>query len=200
MKPITRALISVTDKGGLLEFAQFLAKYKVEILSTGGTSKMLRDGGVPVVEVSDYTGFPEMLDGRVKTLHPKIHGGILGRRDLPGHLEQMAAQKIEPIDLVVVNLYQFEKAVAKPGCTLEDAIENIDIGGPTLLRAAAKNYTAVTVVVDPQDYHHLMEEIKLNKGATSIATRFKLAKKVFKLTSEYDTAIYHYLADKAPAC
>ena len=200
MKPITRALISVTDKGGLLEFAQFLAKYKVEILSTGGTAKMLRDGGVPLVEVSDYTGFPEMLDGRVKTLHPKIHGGILGRRDLPGHLEQMAAQKIEPIDLVVVNLYQFEKAVAKPGCTLEDAIENIDIGGPTLLRAAAKNYTAVTVVVDPQDYHHLMEEIKLNKGATSIATRFKLAKKVFKLTSEYDTAIYHYLADKAPAC
>jgi phosphoribosylaminoimidazolecarboxamide formyltransferase/IMP cyclohydrolase len=200
MKPISRALISVTDKGGLLEFAQFLTKYQVEILSTGGTAKMLRDGGVPVVEVSDYTGFPEMLDGRVKTLHPKIHGGILGRRDLPAHLEQMAAQKIEPIDLVVVNLYQFEKAVAKPGCTLEDAIENIDIGGPTLLRAAAKNYTAVTVVVDPQDYHHLMEEIKLNKGATSIATRFKLAKKVFKLTSEYDTAIYHYLADKAPAC
>ncbi|RJR46502.1 MAG: IMP cyclohydrolase [Deltaproteobacteria bacterium] len=200
MKPISRALISVTDKGGLLEFAQFLAKYQVEILSTGGTAKMLRDGGVKVVEVSDYTGFPEMLDGRVKTLHPKIHGGILGRRDLPAHLEQMAAQKIQPIDLVVVNLYQFEKAVAKPGCTLEDAIENIDIGGPTLLRAAAKNYQAVTVVVDPGDYHRLMDEMKLNKGATSLSTRFKLAKKVFKLTSEYDTAIYHYLVDKAPAC
>jgi phosphoribosylaminoimidazolecarboxamide formyltransferase/IMP cyclohydrolase len=200
MKPISRALMSVTDKSGLLEFALFLAKYQVEILSTGGTAKMLRDGGVNVVEVSDYTGFPEMLDGRVKTLHPKIHGGILGRRDLPGHLEQMAAQQIPPIDLVVVNLYQFEKAVAQPGCTLEDAIENIDIGGPTLIRAAAKNYTAVTVVVDPGDYAHLMQEIKLNKGATSLSTRFKLAKKVFQATSAYDRAISHYLEDKAPAC
>jgi phosphoribosylaminoimidazolecarboxamide formyltransferase/IMP cyclohydrolase len=196
MKPITRALMSVTDKSGLLEFAQFLAKYQVEILSTGGTAKMLRDGGVKVVEVSDFTGFPEMLDGRVKTLHPKIHGGILGRRDLPGHLEQMAAQNILPIDLVVVNLYQFEKTVAKPGCTLEDAIENIDIGGPTLLRAAAKNYQSVTVVVDPQDYPHLMEEIKLNKGATIVGTRFRLARKVFKITGEYDGAISRYLEDK----
>ncbi len=199
MKPISRALMSVTDKRGLLEFAQFLAEYRVEILSTGGTAKMLREGGVRVVEVSDYTGFPEMLDGRVKTLHPKIHGGILGRRDLPSHVEQMAAQKIQPIDLVAVNLYQFEKAVAQPGCTLEDAIENIDIGGPTLLRAAAKNYAAVTVVVDPGDYHRLMEEMKLNKGATSPATRFKLAKKVFKLTSAYDAAIFRYLEDKALA-
>jgi len=196
MKPISRALMSVTDKGGLLEFAQFLAKYQVEILSTGGTAKMLREGGVKVVEVSEYTGFPEMLDGRVKTLHPKIHGGILGRRDLPAHLDQMAKHQIQPIDLVVVNLYQFEKAVAKPGCTLEDAIENIDIGGPTLLRAAAKNYAAVTVVVDPGDYHHLMEEIKLNKGATTLGTRFKLARKVFQLTSAYDGAISHYLEDK----
>jgi phosphoribosylaminoimidazolecarboxamide formyltransferase/IMP cyclohydrolase len=196
MKPISRALMSVTDKSGLLEFAQLLEKYQVEILSTGGTAKMLRDGGVKVVEVSDYTGFPEMLDGRVKTLHPKIHGGILGRRDLPAHAEQMAAQKIQPIDLVVVNLYQFEKTVAKPGCTLEDAIENIDIGGPTLLRAAAKNYAAVTVVVDPGDYSHLMNEIKLNKGATTLGTRFLLARKVFKLTSEYDGAISRYLEDK----
>ena len=125
----------------------------MEILSTGGTAKLLRENGVAVVEVSDFTGFPEMLDGRVKTLHPKVHGGILGRRDLMSHQEQMAAHGIVPIDLVVVNLYQFEKAVAKPGCTLEDAIENIDIGGPTLLRAAAKNYQAVTVVVDPADYH-----------------------------------------------
>jgi phosphoribosylaminoimidazolecarboxamide formyltransferase/IMP cyclohydrolase len=200
MKPITRALISVTDKSGLVEFATFLAGYQIEILSTGGTARLLRDHGVPVVEVSDYTGFPEMLDGRVKTLHPKIHGGILGRRDLTSHQEQMAAQGIAPIDLVVVNLYQFEKAVAKPGCTLEDAIENIDIGGPTLLRAAAKNYQAVTVVVDPADYPKIMAEMKLNKGATNVGTRFTLARKVFKLTHEYDGAISRYLADKGPAC
>jgi phosphoribosylaminoimidazolecarboxamide formyltransferase/IMP cyclohydrolase len=200
MTPISRALLSVTDKSGLLEFAQFLAGHKVEILSTGGTAKMLREGGVPVVEVSDYTGFPEMLDGRVKTLHPKIHGGILGRRDLSSHQQQMAAHKIGPIDLVVVNLYQFEKTVAKPGCTLEDAIENIDIGGPTLLRAAAKNYQSVTVVVDPADYHHVMQEIKHHQGATTLATRFQLARKVFKLTHEYDGAISRYLEDKAVAC
>jgi phosphoribosylaminoimidazolecarboxamide formyltransferase/IMP cyclohydrolase len=200
MKPISRALISVTDKNGLVKFAQFLAGYQIEILSTGGTAKLLRDNDVPVVEVSDFTGFPEMLDGRVKTLHPKIHGGILGRRDLASHQEQMAAQGIAPIDLVVVNLYQFEQAVAKPGCTLEDAIENIDIGGPTLLRAAAKNYQAVTVVVDPADYPQIMAEMKLNKGATNIGTRFNLARKVFKLTHEYDGAIYRYLAEKGPAC
>jgi phosphoribosylaminoimidazolecarboxamide formyltransferase/IMP cyclohydrolase len=200
MKPITRALMSVTDKSGLVEFATFLAGYQIEILSTGGTARLLRDHGVPVVEVSDYTGFPEMLDGRVKTLHPKIHGGILGRRDLASHQEQMAAQGIAPIDLVVVNLYQFEQAVAKPGCTLEDAIENIDIGGPTLLRAAAKNYQAVTVVVDPADYPKIMAEMKLNKGATNVGSRFILARKVFKLTHEYDGAIYRYLAEKGPAC
>ncbi len=198
MKPISRALMSVTDKSGLVEFAKFLAGYQIEILSTGGTAKLLRDNGVPVVEVSDFTGFPEMLDGRVKTLHPKVHGGILGRRDLQSHQEQMAAHGIVPIDLVVVNLYQFEKTVAKPGCTLEDAIENIDIGGPTMLRAAAKNYQAVTVVVDPADYPHIMAEMKLAKGATNVATRFNLAKKVFKLTHEYDGAITRYLADKSP--
>jgi phosphoribosylaminoimidazolecarboxamide formyltransferase/IMP cyclohydrolase len=192
--------MSVTDKSGLVEFATFLAGYRIEILSTGGTAKLLKDHGVPVVEVSDYTGFPEMLDGRVKTLHPKIHGGILGRRDLDSHQEQMAAQGIAPIDLVVVNLYQFEQAVAKPGCTLEDAIENIDIGGPTLLRAAAKNYPAVTVVVDPADYPRIMAEMKLNRGATNVGTRFTLARKVFKLTHEYDGAIYRYLAEKGPAC
>jgi phosphoribosylaminoimidazolecarboxamide formyltransferase/IMP cyclohydrolase len=200
MKPISRALMSVTDKSGLAEFAKFLAGYQIEILSTGGTAKLLRDNGVPVVEVSEFTGFPEMLDGRVKTLHPKIHGGILGRRDLASHQEQMAAHGIEPIDLVVVNLYQFEQAIAKPGCTLEDAIENIDIGGPTLLRASAKNYQAVTVVVDPADYPQIMAEMKLNKGATTIGTRFNLARKVFKLTHEYDGAIYRYLAEKGPAC
>ncbi len=200
MKPITRALISVTDKGGIVEFGKFLAGHNVEILSTGGTAKMLREGGVQVTEVSDFTGFPEMLDGRVKTLHPKVHAGILARRDLASHLEQMERQNLKFIDLVVVNLYQFEKAVAKPGCTLEDAIENIDIGGPTLLRAAAKNYQGVTVVVDPADYATVMHEMKMNQGATNLATRFALAKKVFKLTHEYDGAIYHYLVDKAPAC
>jgi phosphoribosylaminoimidazolecarboxamide formyltransferase/IMP cyclohydrolase len=196
MEPIRRALLSVTDKSGLVEFGEFLAEHVVEILSTGGTAKMLRESGVPVVEVSDYTGFPEMLDGRVKTLHPKIHGGILGRRDLPSHREQMEKHGIKPIDLVVVNLYQFEKAVAQPGCTLEDAIENIDIGGPTLLRASAKNYEAVTVVVDPADYPKIIQEMKANKGATTVATRFQLARKVFALTSAYDTAISHYLKDK----
>jgi len=196
MEPIKRALLSVTDKSGLAEFGKFLAEHGVEILSTGGTAKMLRENGVPVVEVSDYTGFPEMLDGRVKTLHPKIHGGILGRRDLASHKEQMEKHGIAPIDLVVVNLYQFEKAVAQPGCTLENAIENIDIGGPTLLRASAKNYESVTVVVDPADYPKIMQEMKANKGATTVATRFQLARKVFALTSAYDTAISHYLKDK----
>ncbi len=200
MEPIKRALLSVTDKSGLADFGKFLAEHGVEILSTGGTAKMLREGGVKVTEVSDFTGFPEMLDGRVKTLHPRVHAGILARRDLPSHLEQMEKAGLQFIDLVVVNLYQFEKAVAKPGCSLEDAIENIDIGGPTMLRAAAKNYTGVTVVVDPADYAHVMHEMKMNKGATNLATRFALAKKVFKLTHEYDGAIYHWLVDKAPAC
>ncbi len=200
MITIKRALLSVTDKGGLVEFAQALAGFGVEILSTGGTAKLLRDAGVKVVEVSDYTGFPEMLDGRVKTLHPKIHGGILGRRDLASHQEQMAKHGIGPIDMVVVNLYQFEKTVAQPGCTLEDAVENIDIGGPTLLRAAAKNYQSVTVVVDPADYGHIIKEMKLNKGATSLATRFNLARKVFQVTHDYDGAIHRYLSEKGPAC
>ncbi len=196
MVPIKRALISVTDKSGLADFARELAAHKVEILSTGGTAKLLRDHGIPVVEVADFTGFPEMLDGRVKTLHPKIHGGILGRRDLPAHVEQMEKHGIKPIDLVVVNLYQFDKAVAKPGCTLEEAMESIDIGGPTLLRAAAKNYQSVAVVVDPADYATIIHELKAHKGATNVATRFHLARKVFQITSEYDGAIYRYLADK----
>ncbi len=200
MKTITRALISVTDKRGIVELGKFLAEHHVEILSTGGTAKALREGGVKVIEVSDFTGFPEMLDGRVKTLHPKIHGGILGRRDLASHQEQMAKHGIKPIDLVVVNLYQFEQVVAKPGCTLEDAIENIDIGGPAMLRSSAKNYRDVAVVTDPADYAHIMHEMKLNKGALNLSTRFALAKKVFKLTHEYDGAIYHFLVDKAPAC
>jgi phosphoribosylaminoimidazolecarboxamide formyltransferase/IMP cyclohydrolase len=198
MKHITRALMSVTDKTGLVDFAKFLLGYQIEILSTGGTAKLLRENNIPVMDVSEFTGFPEMMDGRVKTLHPKIHGGILGRRDLPSHQQQMADHAIKPIDMVVVNLYRFEEAVANPDCTLEEAIENIDIGGPTLLRAAAKNYLGVAVVVDPADYPALMAEIKLNKGATNIATRFILARKVFKLTHEYDGAIYRYLSKKGP--
>lgn len=197
MKPISRALMSVTDKGGLLEFAQFLAKYQVEILSTGGTAKMLRDGGVKVVEVSDYTGFPEMLDGRVKTLHPKIHGGILGRRDLPAHLDQMNKHQIQPIDLVVVNLYQFEKTVAKPGCMLEDAIENIDIGGVTLIRAAAKNHERITLICDPADYTSILDEIRA--GGISEKTRTQLAIKGFASTAHYDTAIHAYLKAQSEA-
>jgi phosphoribosylaminoimidazolecarboxamide formyltransferase / IMP cyclohydrolase len=193
MKPISRAIMSVTDKSGLVDFASALATFPIEVLSTGGTAKALREAGLQVREVSDFTGFPEMLDGRVKTLHPKIHGGILGRRDLPDHTKQMQAHQILPIDLVVVNLYQFEQAVAKPGCTLEDAIENIDIGGPAMLRSSAKNFKDVTVIVDPADYPLIIKEMQANQGATTLATRFNLARKVFKLTSAYDGAIYHYL-------
>jgi phosphoribosylaminoimidazolecarboxamide formyltransferase/IMP cyclohydrolase len=193
MNPISRAIMSVTDKSGLVDFARALAAFPLEVLSTGGTAKVLREAGLQVREVSNFTGFPEMLDGRVKTLHPKIHGGILGRRDLPDHVKQMQDHKILPIDLVVVNLYQFEQAVAKPGCTLEDAIENIDIGGPAMLRSSAKNFKDVTVVVDPSDYPLVIKEMQANQGATTLATRFNLARKVFKLTNAYDGAIYQYL-------
>jgi len=194
MRMIQRALISVTDKSGVIEFARELAGLGVEILSTGGTAKALNEGGIKVVEVAEFTGFPEMLDGRVKTLHPKIHAGILFRRDLKDHVAQMAKHHLAPIDLVCVNLYAFEAAVAKPGVTLEEAIENIDIGGPTLLRAAAKNYTSVTVLVDPADYPKIIQEIKELKGETRLETRLELAKKVFALTHQYDGAISRYLA------
>ncbi len=193
MSRIQRALISVTDKTGVVDFAQQLSRMGIEILSTGGTAKAIGEAGVTVVEVADYTGFPEMLDGRVKTLHPKVHAGILFRRDLEDHISQMAVHHLPPIDLVCVNLYAFEETTAKPGVTLEEAIENIDIGGPTLLRAAAKNYPFVTVVVDPNDYPHIIEELKTNGQNTTLATRFALAKKVFALTSSYDTAISRYL-------
>jgi phosphoribosylaminoimidazolecarboxamide formyltransferase/IMP cyclohydrolase len=193
MNPIQRALISVSDKTGLLDFARALVDRKVEILSTGGTAKLLRDNRVPVIEVGDYTGFPEMLDGRVKTLHPKVHGGILGRRDLPAHVSAMQSHAIPPIDLVVVNLYPFEQTVAKSDCTLEDAIENIDIGGPALLRAAAKNHGSVTVVVDARDYATVLDEMKANNGAVGDATRFRLATQAFEHTARYDGAIANYL-------
>lgn len=192
MTKIQRALISLTDKTGIVDFAKFLIERDVEILSTGGTAKLLRENGVRVKDVSEHTGFPEMLDGRVKTLHPKIHGGILGVRDNPEHRTQMAEQGILPIDLVVVNLYAFEKTVAKDDCTLEDAIENIDIGGPAMLRSAAKNHRDVAVVIDPADYTRVMDEIRATGGVAD-ATRFALAQKVFQTTAAYDAAIAGYL-------
>ena len=197
-QPVRRALISVSDKNGLVEFASALAKFEVHILSTGGTARLLTDHGVPVTEVSDHTGFPEMLDGRVKTLHPKIHAGLLARRDSPAHMAAIEQAGIEPIDLVVVNLYPFAQTVAKPGCTLEEAVENIDIGGPTMLRSAAKNHGGVAVVVDPADYASVLDELGKNGGAISAATRFALAKKVFTHTAAYDAAISNYLTGLGP--
>ena len=192
MNKIKRALVSLTDKSGIEGFAAELDELGVELLSTGGTAERLRRAGINVVDVSEFTGFPEMLDGRVKTLHPKVHGGILYQRGNPDHLSQCDRHGIEPIDLIAVNLYAFEKTIAEPDCRLEDAIENIDIGGPTLLRAAAKNFKDVTVVVDPADYEAILEEIRTT-GTTALKTRFLLARKVFALTSSYDTAISKWL-------
>ncbi|MBI1422042.1 MAG: bifunctional phosphoribosylaminoimidazolecarboxamide formyltransferase/IMP cyclohydrolase [Gammaproteobacteria bacterium] len=192
MNRIQRALISVSDKSGIVEFAQQLhQQYKIEILSTGGTAKLLADNGVPVIEVSDYTGFPEMMDGRVTTLHPKLHGGLLGRRGTDDQV--MAQHGIGPIDLVVVNLYPFQATVARPNCDLETAIENIDIGGPTMLRAAAKNHRDVAVVVNAADYQRVLDDMRDNQGAVSDAVRFDLAVKVFEHTANYDGAIANYL-------
>jgi phosphoribosylaminoimidazolecarboxamide formyltransferase/IMP cyclohydrolase len=193
MKKIERAVISVTDKTGVVDFAKSLAKFGVQILSTGGTARVIREGGLAVTDISEYTGFPEMLDGRVKTLHPKVHGGLLGLRDNPEHVNMMKKHDIENIDLIVVNLYQFEKTVAKDGVTLEEAIENIDIGGPAMLRSSAKNFRNVTVIVDPADYAVVLKEMEELGGTTSLETRFRLAKKVFQLTNEYDGAISKYL-------
>jgi len=192
MGKIRRAIISVSDKAGIVPFAKELARMGVEILSTGGTAKALREQGVPVKDISEYTGFPEMLDGRVKTLHPKVHGGLLGQRSKKEHVEKMNEHDILPIDLVAVNLYPFEATVAKENCTLEDAIENIDIGGPTMIRAAAKNYPDVTVLVDPTDYEGVLTELK-EKGEVSVGTNFRLAKKVYQHTARYDGAISNYL-------
>lgn len=192
MKKIERALISLTDKSGIEDFVKDLKNLEIEILSTGGTAKKIRDAGVEVKDVSDFTQFPEMLDGRVKTLHPKVHGGILNQRDNETHRRQCLEYNIENIDLVAVNLYAFEKTVADPNCTLADAIENIDIGGPTLLRASAKNFQDVTVIVDPGDYELVLGEIRDN-GNTTLKTRFYLATKVFALTSKYDTTISEWL-------
>ena len=196
MAKITRALISVSDKNGIIEFSQQLAGYGVELLSTGGTAKLLRDAGLTVKDVSEFTGFPEMLDGRVKTLHPKVHGGLLGMRSNPAHVAKMKEHGIENIDMVIVNLYPFEATVAKEGCHLEDAIENIDIGGPTMLRSAAKNYPDVTVLVDSADYAQVLAEMKATAGEVSAATNFALAVKVFQHTAAYDGAISNYLGSR----
>jgi len=193
MGKIERAIVSVTDKTGIVDFAKELSKLGVEILSTGGTARALREGGISVTDISDYTGFPEMMDGRVKTLHPKVHGGLLGLRDNPEHVGMMAQHGIKTIDMVVVNLYQFEKTVAKDGVTLDEAIENIDIGGPSMLRSSAKNFKYVTVVVDPSDYEVVLKEMETSGGETKLETRFRLAKKVFRLTHLYDGAISQYL-------
>ena len=193
MGKIERAIISVTDKSGIAGFANSLSGLGVQILSTGGTARALREGGISVTDISDYTGFPEMMDGRVKTLHPKVHGGLLGLRDNPEHVEMMKTHGIKPIDMVVVNLYQFEKTVAKEGVTLEEAIENIDIGGPSMLLSSAKNFRYVTVIIDPADYEVVLREMKKTGGETTLKTRFRLARKVFQLTHQYDGAISEYL-------
>jgi phosphoribosylaminoimidazolecarboxamide formyltransferase/IMP cyclohydrolase len=195
---IKQALISVSDKTGVLEFARTLAALGVNILSTGGTAKLLADNGVVVTEVADYTGFPEMLDGRVKTLHPKVHGGILARRDFPAHQAALAEHGIPTIDMVVVNLYPFQQTVAKTECALDDAIENIDIGGPAMLRSAAKNHKDVIVICDPSDYHAVQLELEKNAGEVAYDTKFALAKKVFAHTAQYDGAIANYLSSLGP--
>lgn len=194
MAAIKRALISVSDKTGIIELASALVKLNVEILSTGGTAKLFRDNNIPVIEVSDYTGFPEMLDGRVKTLHPKVHGGLLGRRDLPEHIAAMQAQGIPNIDLLVVNLYPFEATIAKANCTLEDAIENIDIGGPAMVRSAAKNWKDVAVLTDANQYETFLTELQANNGAVTGDTKFKLSVAAFNRISNYDGAISDYLS------
>jgi phosphoribosylaminoimidazolecarboxamide formyltransferase/IMP cyclohydrolase len=192
---VKRALVSVTDKTGVVEFCRVLSEeFGVEIVSTGGTAKVLAEAGVPVRAIDDLTGFPEMMDGRVKTLHPKVHGALLARRDVPEHMAQAEEHGIELIDLVIVNLYAFEKTVAKADVTLEDAIENIDIGGPSMLRSAAKNFDSVAVVTEPAFYDDILAELRANDGATTYETRKGLAREVFRKTSAYDAMIFKYLS------
>ena len=196
-RPIRRALVSVTDKTGVVDFVKALEdEFGVEVVSTGGTARVLADAGVRVIPIEEYTGFPEMMDGRVKTLHPKVHGGLLARRDDPTHMAEAAEHGIGMIDLVVVNLYEFEKTVAKPDVTFADAIEHIDIGGPSMLRSAAKNADSVTVAVDPAEYEGILAEMRANGGATTLATRRRLQLKVYETTALYDTAIATWLADQ----
>src|SRR5580693_2265650 len=186
---IQRAILSVTDKTGLVEFARKLSDLGVELISTGGTAKLLRDSGITVKDISELTGFPEMLDGRVKTLHPKVHGGILHRREDSGHLAAVAEHGIPAIDMVVVYLYAFEKTAAKPGVHFEELIENIDIGGPSMIRSAAKNFQDVAVVTSPEDYGKIVEEMAYSSGELSRETKWRLAQKAFATTAAYDSAI-----------
>jgi phosphoribosylaminoimidazolecarboxamide formyltransferase/IMP cyclohydrolase len=194
VQKIRRAIVSTSDKTGIVEFAKGLAAFGVEMLSTGGTARALAAAGVPVRPVADYTGWPEMLDGRVRTLHPMIHGGLLGLRDNPDHARQMQDHGIQPIDMVVVNLYPFEQTVANPGVTLEDAIENIDIGGPSMLRSAAKNYRSVAVICNPARYEAVLAEMRDHDGALTDETRASLALEAFRHTAHYDAAISEFLA------
>ncbi|EOW6723390.1 bifunctional phosphoribosylaminoimidazolecarboxamide formyltransferase/IMP cyclohydrolase [Cronobacter dublinensis] len=196
-RPVRRALLSVSDKAGIVDFARALSARGVELLSTGGTASLLAQAGLPVTEVSDYTGFPEMMDGRVKTLHPKVHGGILGRRGQDDDI--MAQHAISPIDMVVVNLYPFAQTVARDGCTLEDAVENIDIGGPTMVRSAAKNHKDVAIVVKSSDYSAIINELDANNGSLTFDTRFDLAIKAFEHTAAYDSMIANYFGSLVPA-
>src|SRR3954469_21596366 len=202
LRRITRALISVSDKTGLIDFARGLSGHGVELVSTGGTGKAIKDAGLAVKDVAELTGFPEMMDGRVKTLHPKVHGGLLAIRDNKDHAAAMQTHGIKPIDLLVVSLYPFEETVAK-GASYEDCIENIDIGGPAMIRAAAKNHNDVAVVVDGQDYAPLLDELKAQNGATTLALRKRLGAKAYARTATYDAAISNWFAqqlgDDAPA-
>jgi len=197
--PIRRALVSVSDKTGLVEFVKSLHSFGVEIISTGGTLKVLQAAKIPVKSISELTGFPEILDGRVKTLHPKVHGGLLFLRNNPDHKKTVDKEGIAPIDMVVVNLYPFEQVTSREGATLEEAIENIDIGGPSMLRSGAKNYRSVVVVCEPNDFSSLSRELKENNGSISVSTSQKLALKVFERTSSYDRAIYSYLNGRSAA-
>jgi phosphoribosylaminoimidazolecarboxamide formyltransferase / IMP cyclohydrolase len=196
MVPIRRALVSVSDKSGLAEFCSLLSSFGVELLSTGGTAAFLRDNKIPATDVSAYTGFPEILDGRVKTLHPKIHGGLLAMRDKPSHQQQMQAQNIQPIDMVIVNLYPFRATATREGVAYHEVIEQIDIGGPSMIRSAAKNHAGVAVVTDPRDYGWVADELKNRKGVLSGATRFILAQKAFAATAAYDSAIASYFSER----
>jgi phosphoribosylaminoimidazolecarboxamide formyltransferase / IMP cyclohydrolase len=189
LNPIKRALISVSDKTGLVELVKELHQLQIEIISTGGTARTIQESGVPVLEISAFTGFPEIMNGRVKTLHPKVHGGLMGIRDNPEHQRQMAENEIQPIDLVVVNLYPFEATVSKPNVEFEEVIENIDIGGPSMVRSAAKNFHDVAIVVSPADYSFVIAELKKNGGTLALETRFQLARKAFELTARYDSTI-----------
>jgi phosphoribosylaminoimidazolecarboxamide formyltransferase/IMP cyclohydrolase len=193
MSKINKAIISVSNKKGIVDFAKGLSSMGIEILSTGGTAKTLRDANIPVKDVSEYTGSPEMLDGRVKTLHPRIHGGLLSRRNNPKDMEEIKKHGIDTIGMVVVNLYPFEETISKPEVSFAEAIENIDIGGPAMLRSASKNFQDVAVIVDPLDYEKIINEMKSHDGDLSYSTRLELAKKVFRHTSRYDKIIADYL-------